>query len=243
MSTIDLNSTLGELVNEKPARMSLFERLRLDYCCGGGQTLAEACARSGLDQDTVLVVLEALEEAPAPAPEFEDLDWRRVSLEDLCKHIVERHHEGLRRELPRIEELLQTVVRVHGRGSVGFDDLQRTFAGMSEELLAHIEMEERTLFPAAHRLEADGDAVDESLLDRHEGEHRQVGEALTALRELTSDYRTDDALCRTHRALLDALRSFEQDLHQHIHEENNVLFPRMRTLNAALARPAAESER
>lgn len=233
MSTIDPNTTLGELVNEQPARMSLLERLRLDYCCGGSQTLAEACARRGLDQDTVLFVLEALDRVPAPAPELEQLDWRRASLGDLCAHIVERHHEGLRSELPRIEQMLQTVVRVHGSGHAGLHDLQRTFTAMSGELLAHIAMEERLLFPAARKLETGGDAVAESLLQQHEHEHTQVGDALTALRELTNDYRTQDALCGTHRALLDALHSLERDLHQHIHEENNVLLPRIRALSPA----------
>jgi regulator of cell morphogenesis and NO signaling len=232
MHTIDANTTLGELVNEKPACVSLLERLRLDYCCGGAQTLAEACARRGIDPHTVRVVLEALAEAPAGPSDLEELDWRGVSLGELCDHIVERHHDGLRRELPRIEELLRTVVRVHGRGNLGLYDLQRTFVGMTEELLPHLELEERVLFPAARKLEVDGAAVAEPLLHEHERDHEHVGDSLTALRELTSDYRVDRALCGTHRALLDALRSLEQDLHQHLHEENNVLFPRVRALNA-----------
>jgi len=239
MNTIDANITLGELVNEKPACMSLLERLRLDYCCGGAQTLAEACARRGLDQHTVCAVLEVLEETPAQLPELEELDWRRASLGELCDHIVERHHEGLRRELPRIEELLRTVVRVHGPGHAGLHDLQRTFVGMSEELLPHLELEERVFFPAARKLEVDGAVVDEPLLQKHEHDHEHVGDSLTALRELTSDYRADRALCGTHRALLDALRSLEQDLHQHIHEENNVLLPRVRALNAMASTPTA----
>jgi regulator of cell morphogenesis and NO signaling len=243
MNTIDANITLGELVNEKPACMSLLERLRLDYCCGGAQTLAEACARRGLDEHTVCAVLEALEETPAQAPELEELDWRDASLGELCDHIVERHHDGLRRELPRIEELLRTVVRVHGHGHAELHDLQRTFVGMSEELLPHLELEERVFFPAARKLEVDGAVVDEPLIEKHEHDHEHVGDSLTALRELASDYRTDGALCGTHRALLDALRSLEQDLHQHIHEENNVLLPRVRALNAMASTPTADRRR
>ena len=240
MNTIDANITLGELVNEQPACISLLERLRLDYCCGGAQTLAEACARRGLDEHTVRAVLEALEETPAQASELEELDWRDASLGELCDHIVERHHDGLRRELPRIEELLRTVVRVHGRGHAGLHDLQRTFTGMSEALLPHLELEERVFFPAARKLETDGALIDEPLIGKHEHDHEHVGDSLTALRELTSDYRTDRALCGTHRALLDALQSLEQDLHQHIHEENNVLLPRVRALNAAASSSSAD---
>lgn len=233
MKRIDTNMTLGELVNEKPASVSLFERLRLDYCCGGGQTLAEACARRGLDQHTVRVVLETLEETSVQPSEIEEFDWRRASLGELCDHIVECHHERLRRELPRIEELLRTVVRVHGSSHADLHDLQRAFVGMAEELLPHLTLEERLLFPAARRLEADGPPVDEPLLEKHQHDHEHVGDSLTALRELTSDYRIDCALCSTHRALLEGLESLEHDLHQHVHEENNVLFPRVRALSAA----------
>jgi regulator of cell morphogenesis and NO signaling len=100
-------------------------------------------------------------------------------------------------------------------------------------------LEERVFFPAARKLEVDGALVDEPLLQKHEHDHEHVGDSLTALRELASDYRTDGALCGTHRALLDALRSLEQDLHQHIHEENNVLLPRVRALNAMASTPTA----
>jgi regulator of cell morphogenesis and NO signaling len=240
MNRIDPNITLGELVNEEPARAALLERLRLDYCCGGAQTLAEACARRGLDQRTVRALLEALKEPNGRQDELEDLDWRRASLGELCDHIVARHHDGLRRELPRIEELLRTVVRVHGQGHAGLHDLQRTFTGMSEELLPHLKLEERIFFPAARKLESDGAEVDEPLIQKHEHDHEHVGDSLTALRELTSDYDTDRTLCGTHRALLDALRSLEADLHQHIHEENNVLLPRVRALNAMASTPTAK---
>lgn len=233
MNRIDANITLGELVNEKPASVTLLERLRLDYCCGGGQTLAEACARRGLDEHTVCAVLEAFDETSVQPLAREEFDWRRASLGELCDHIVECHHEGLRRELPRIEELLATVVRIHGPSHAGLLDLQRVFAGLSEELLPHLESEERVLFPAARGLEVDGAPVDEPWLEKHEHDHEHVGDSLTALRELTSDYRTDSALCSTHRALLGALQSLERDLHQHVHEENNVLFPRIRALSVA----------
>lgn len=243
MNRIDPNITLGELVNEAPARAALLERLRLDYCCGGAQTLTEACARKGLDQHTVRTLLEALEEPDQRQAELEHQDWRRASIGELCDHIIERHHEGLRRELPRIEELLATVVRVHGQGHAGLHDLQRTFAGMSEALLPHLELEERIFFPAARKLETDGAVIDEPLIGKHEHDHEHVGDSLTALRELTSDYDIDHALCGTHRALLDALLSLEADLHQHIHEENNVLLPRVRALNAsALSGRSGRSE-
>jgi regulator of cell morphogenesis and NO signaling len=236
MSAIDPTATLGALVAERPARAPLFERLRLDYCCGGSQTLAEACRRRGLDSDTVRTVLAALDDEANERQGFEDVDWRGASVEELCAHIVAVHHDGLREALPRIEALLSTVVRVHGHRHPEFDDLRRAFEGIRAQIEPHLASEEDVLFPACLALEQQRVPIDAALLDRHEHEHQQVGDALAGLRELSGDYDSERALCGTHRALLETLAAFELDLHQHIHEENNVLLPRVREL-AADARP------
>ena len=104
MSTIDPAGTLGELVAERPACAPVFERLRLDYCCGGSQTLAEACTKRGLEIDTVRAMLEALDATSIEREGFEPTDWRRASIAELCAHIVQGHHNGLRESLPRIEQ-------------------------------------------------------------------------------------------------------------------------------------------
>jgi regulator of cell morphogenesis and NO signaling len=227
---IDPRVSLGQLVVEQPARAEVFERLRLDYCCGGDQTLAHACERRGLDVETVRRMLDALEDRPLDRWRLECGDWRRASLAELCDHIVSAHHDRLRSELPGIDELLATVVRVHGARHPELHDLQRLFGTMQHELEAHIETEERVVFPICRRAEADHAPVDDVVLALHEQEHAETGDALAALRELAHDYDTTGALCGTHRRLLDALQRFELDLHQHIHEENNVLFPRARAL-------------
>lgn len=227
---IDPGASLGALVAEQPSRAELFERLRLDYCCTGSQTLAQACRRGGLDPETVCRMLEALEDSPVDRRHLEASDWRRASIAELCDHIVAAHHDKLRAELPRIEGLLATVVRVHGTGHPNLHDLQRLFATIRHELEPHLESEERALFPACRAAEADRAPVAESLLVPHEQEHAATGDALAALRELADDYDTATALCRTHRTLLEALARLELDLHQHIHEENNVLFSRVRAL-------------
>jgi len=232
MSTIDPAGTLGELVAERPARAPLFERLRLDYCCGGSQTLAEACRKRGLEIDTVRAMLEALDAASIELEGFEPTDWRRASIAELCAHIVEAHHNGLRESLPRIEALLSTVVRVHGSEHPELRELQRAFADIRGELEPHLAREESVLFPACIALERRGIGIEEALLEEHEREHASVGDGLAALRALGGDYSPQQALCGTHRALLDALAAFERDLHQHIHEENNVLLSRARELNA-----------
>ena len=113
-SLIDPGSSLGELVAERPARTQLFEQLRLDYCCGGHQTLAAACAKRGLELEEVNAALQAIDERGLQSASVESRDWRKVATAELCAHIVRVHHEGLREAFPRIERLLATVVRVHG---------------------------------------------------------------------------------------------------------------------------------
>jgi regulator of cell morphogenesis and NO signaling len=122
------------------------------------------------------------------------------------------------------------MVRMHGARHPELHDLQRLFVTMQHALESHMATEERVVFPICRRAEADPAPVGEGVLALHEQEHAETGDALVALRELAHDYDTTGAPCGTHRRLLDALQRFELDLHQHIHEENNVLFPRARAL-------------
>lgn len=234
MNANDHAATLGDLVLDQPAAAALFERLGLDYCCGGRRTLEQACGQRGLDATTVRVLLAALRDEPA-TPSLDHHDVARCSISELCDHIVARHHEPLRTDLAHISELLATVVRVHGKGHPELLDLQRLFATTRSELEIHLRLEEHTLFPACRTLDQHGDAsaFDEGLLVLLEDDHATTGDALYALRELSGGYDTDQALCGTHRALLQSLRALELDLHQHVHEENNVLFPRVRERVAA----------
>lgn len=230
---IDPQTTLGDLVLEQPSRAQLFEQLGFDYCCRGDRTLAAACAQANLDAATVVRVLEAQPAAPAPAREHEQ-DWREASTADLCEHIVEAHHDRLRQELPRLSETVATVAFVHGDDEPTLKELARVFDGLARDLLEHVEREEEQLFPACRALEAgERPAAPETLLAELADDHADVGETLVVLRDLAGGYRSEQARCGTHRALLDGLQELERDLHQHIHEENNLLFPRVREQLAA----------
>jgi regulator of cell morphogenesis and NO signaling len=226
---IALDATLAEIVLRWPEAATTFERLGLDYCCGGHRTLDEACDRQGLDARTVALLLNSLRDAPA-RPGLEAHDVRRASIPELCDHIVSRHHDPLRKALVRIGELLDTVVRVHGRQHPELIDLQRLFAATRADLEHHLGVEEEVLFPACRELDADPHAavLEPDVLALLEDDHAATGDALAVMRELTDGFRGDTALCGTHGALLHALRGFELDLHRHVHEENNVLFPRVR---------------
>lgn len=227
-ATIDPGRTLGELVAERPALVVSLERLRLDYCCGGSRTLEEECRRRGLDPGTIATVLAELGDGES-AGAAEPHDLRGATIPELCDHIVDAHHERVRRELPEIEELLATVVRVHGGEHPELHDLERRFAGLAGELREHLDSEEASVFPAARAVAA-GEAPDPrfaELIGEHMAEHAETGDVLEALRELAGGYERDRAYCGTHRRLLERLEAFEHDLHQHVHEENNLLFPRL----------------
>lgn len=241
---IDEGATLGELAAQHPGRIALFEQLGLDYCCGGSSSLGDACRQQGLDLGSVREQLEDLDaEDRRLAPEWHPLE---ATIDGLCEHIVSVHHHHMREEMPWITELLEKVVRVHGEGHPELERVQRTFAALRTDLEEHIEEEELVLFPACRALErgdADPGRVERGLLDRHRVEHEQVGRQLAALRELAGGYELSHSLCATHRSLLEGLHRFEADLHCHIHEENNVLLPRVGALldppSAAAPNPSA----
>ncbi|HEX5468223.1 MAG TPA: iron-sulfur cluster repair di-iron protein [Gaiellaceae bacterium] len=215
--TIDPSRTVAELVLERPARARVLERLGLDYCCGGKRSLREACESRGLDVAETAAQLEA-----AAAEEGAEPDWTQVPLAELCDHIVAAHHDRLRDELPRLDALLEKVVRAHGAVQPDLADLRDTFRAMRAELEGHMAFEEEQTFPLCRT----GGPFDPDQLAALEHDHEETGAALARLRELAKGYALDGALCNTHRATLDGLRELELDLHRHIHEENNVLFPR-----------------
>lgn len=238
---IDTRTSLGRLAAAQPARIHLFERLRLDYCCGGARSLEEACRDRGLDPDTVRALIEATErdgEGGRDDP-AEEVDLSQASVGELCDHVVAVHHRRLREELPRIAELTAKVARAHGDGRPELELLERAFAVLRAELEPHLVEEERQLFPACAALEREGTAPAGFLaaVDRHRAEHEDVGRKLAALRALADGYDEAGALCSTHRAMLGGLRDFEADLHRHVHEENNLLFPRVRELAARATAP------
>jgi len=242
---LDPERSLGALVAELPARAQLFEQLRFDYCCGGRQSLAEACAKRGLDVAAVRAALQALDVAER-SDDVERRDWRAVGLGELCGRIVAVHHDGLREAFPRIGSLLEAAVRVHGASDPRLHDVQRVFAEVRADLELHLASEEGELFPACIAWEQRGTLVDERMISEHEREHAALGDVLSALRVLCDDYDRTSALCNTHQALLAALEAFEQDLHRHVHEENNILLLRVRephAREAAAVRRAATPER
>ena len=241
ITRLDPQSTIGELVTERPGRSRVFERLNVDYCCGGKLPLAEACEKRGLDVDTVLAQLQQAD-AEADVRDASLADADAMGLTELADHIEQTHHAYLRSELPRLDQMTEKVYRVHGESDPRLAEVRWAFTALKHELESHMPKEEQILFPIIRRMEAEGRSVQTPFgsiaqpIAQMELEHEQAGDALATIREATDGYRPPLWACNTYRAMLDALRQLEQDMHQHVHKENNVLFPKALELEAQLAR-------
>jgi len=235
MPTSPLIQTVGELVRENPARSRVFERLSIDYCCGGKVPLREACRGRGLDPERVAADLAAVDDEPVESPD----DPASMGLAALADHIEATHHALLREELPRLDVMTEKVAQVHGDAEPRLHDIRRVFVACREELEAHMLKEERVLFPMIRELEqADGPVAFHcgslaNPIRMMEHEHDSAGDAMARFKELTDGYTPPEWACNTYRAMVDGLAAFERDMHQHVHKENNVLFPRALELEAS----------
>lgn len=231
--------TVRDIALENPASVRVFEKYGIDYCCGGRMPLAEACATRNLSVDEVIASLETAAALPASGAQ----DWARESLARLSAHIVDTHHAYIRRELPRLYELAAKVVGRHGDSRLELPVLQAKLSELGEELIAHLGKEEVVLFPYIARFEqyASGAGTQPRNcfgsvahpIAMMTQEHDLAGSLMGEIRALSGDYAPPAGACPTYRAFYAGLLEFEQDLHRHIHLENNILFPRAIALEAA----------
>lgn len=231
------NATVRDIAASSLAAVRVFERLGIDYCCGGKRSLANVCGEKGFE---MAAVLQELSDAMADAPAVES-DWKDAPLTALVEHIVSTHHSYLRRELPGIEARLEKVYRVYNeRYGPTLPGLPAVFTGLKEELEAHLAKEETVLFPVIAAYEA-AIAAGRPLppvpfgsvsrpVHMMESEHEGAGRALAMIRNITRNYDVPEFACVTYRALMSSLAELERDLHVHIHLENNILFPRAEQL-------------
>jgi regulator of cell morphogenesis and NO signaling len=237
--TITTTKTVGEIATEMPSATREFEKLGIDYCCGGTRTLGEACAAANISVDDVLA---RLQKSLASTQSADSKAWQNQSLDDLIAHITGTHHMFVREESPRIEALAAKVVGVHGKNHPELIQVQEVFSALAGELSVHLMKEEQILFPYLRRLEESalaGEPAPPAMFGKVVNpvrmmmqEHDGAGDALRSLRAITNDYRVPDDACISYRTLYQALQGFEADLHQHIHLENNILFPRAVAMEA-----------
>ena len=230
--SVTAEKTVRELAVEVPNATRVFERFGLDYCCGGKKSLQEACNGANLPVDEVIRALDAAARK-SPAPDAAEL--AAGSLAELIDHIVKTHHKFTREEINRLTALLNKVCSVHGKNHGELLSIRDTFAGLAQELTLHLMKEENILFPYIIRLE-ESSLQRESVIPPPFGtvqnpirmmtqEHDGAGEALRSIRRASPDFQPPEDACISYRTLYQALANFEADLHQHIHLENNVLFP------------------
>ncbi len=224
--------TVRAIALEQPTAIRVFEQFGIDYCCGGRKPLAEACAAGNLEIAAVIAALEAAGKKPGT-----ELDnWSEKSLESLSSHIVAKHHGYIKGELPRLAQLAQKVVKRHGSTKPELPLIAAALMHLDEELMQHLAKEEAVLFPHIARLEqsiSNGTPKPHSCFGTVSNpiammtqEHDAAGTLLAEIRRLSGNFTTPPDACPTFHAFYDGLREFEQDLHQHIHLENNIYFPR-----------------
>jgi regulator of cell morphogenesis and NO signaling len=231
---IHSTNTVGELAVAIPGATRVFEALGIDYCCGGNRTLDEVCRISNLTVENVLHSLTQTEQA-IPANQ-QTQDWQKTSLTALFNYIVDYHHAFTRKELERLEALINKVCSVHGQNHPELLQLQTLFQAINKDLLPHMLKEEQVLFPYIEKLEKaslNNGSIPVPFFHTLQNpvrmmmfEHDAAGEILAEMRLLTNNYTVPPEGCISYKTLYQALQDFEYDLHQHIHLENNLLFPR-----------------
>ena len=238
MEALD-SRTVRELASATPGAARVFEKFGIDYCCGGERSLAQACSAAKVN---ALEVAEALEK---PQPQGGDPDWQKATLAELVKHIVAKHHEYVRQEIQRLIPLSAKVSGVHGKNHPELEKVQSSFQALAEELTTHLMKEERMLFPYIEQLELAANSGSlpaaspfgtvKNPVRMMMMEHDSAGELLRKMRDVSKNYALPADACMSFQMLYRALEEFESDLHQHIHLENNILFPRAIELEAKAA--------
>ena len=239
--TISSTMKVRDVALDLPQATRVFERLKIDYCCGGDQPLGEACASAGVE---IAILERMLDEAEqAEVGRNGSLDFQKASLSELVGYILDKHHVYTKEEMTRLEPLIDKVIGAHGGNHPELPEIGGLFQQLCADLKPHMFKEEQILFPYIVEMER-------SALQNRPApfapfgtinnpirmmmmEHETVGDLLRELRSLSSNYAVPADACLSYQTLYRELEAFEQDLHQHIHLENNILFPRAVELEAS----------
>ena len=239
MTILDATTTVRDTVAGDYRAAAVFERHGIDYCCGGNRTIGQAAAEAGVPADRVLTALADLGDADASLPP-RYASWDQAFL---VGYILANHHAYVRAALPAILAHAQKVAGTHGERHPEMIDVARTFEGVVAEMTQHMMKEEHILFPYVTSLAAQAASgcpagpspfgTVANPIRMMEAEHESAGAAMRRIRELTGGYRPPEDACTTYRVTLAELDEFERDLHQHVHLENNILFPRALEMEGA----------
>jgi regulator of cell morphogenesis and NO signaling len=231
-------TTVRQIVGRFPQTRRVFEKHGIDYCCGGKLTVEDAANQVRANLLVMIGDLDAALKVPPDEHKPEEKDWYNSPVPQLVAHILDVHHAYMHAALPTVRQLVAKVLRVHGpkHGDV-LQPLARLYAALDTELTAHLAKEERVLFPMILGIVATGGnkpstaelhcrSVAEPIAQM-QYEHEKAGAVLDELRQVTTGYTLPPDACLTFTALYEEIKRMEADLHQHIHLENNILFPRI----------------
>jgi regulator of cell morphogenesis and NO signaling len=241
--TMNFNSEtkVKDIAISNPAARQVLEDAGLDYCCGGGKSLHDACLHADV---TTEEILERLRENGTNM-RFDELNWTAAPLADLTLHIREKHHRYVREAITRVGNLLNKVKAKHEENHPEISEIQRLFTEVGKEMIMHMQKEEQILFPYIDALEK-ARKVNGTLeppffqtvrnpIHAMMKEHDAAGELVRQIRQASCEYVPPGDACTSYGALYQDLREFEADLHQHVHLENNILFPRAVEMENAVA--------
>lgn len=230
---------VNEIALSNPAARRILEDAGVDYCCGGEKSLAEACLRANVPAETIL---NRLRQNSASAGS-EESGWTKAPLAELTRHIREHHHRYVRNVIPRLSGMLAKVREKHGSNHREVGEIETLFADVAHEMLLHMQKEEHILFPYIDALEHSAKGQGEveppffqtvrNPVSMMMQEHDAAGELVRRIRAASNGYQAPADGCTTFKAAYQELQQFEEDLHLHVHLENNILFPRAIELEAA----------
>lgn len=238
--TSDSNSTIGEFVANDWRTAEVFKRYGIDFCCGGKRTVAEACQKKGIDPKQVITELEEI----VLTGSTNQQNYNEWNLDFLVDYIVNNHHQYVKKATPFLDEISLKVARVHGDHHPELIEINQHVMEVIEELEMHMHKEEMVLFPYIKQLaeaNSKGTKVVRPMfgtianpINMMESEHVSAGNSLAAIELLSNRFTPPADACTSYRVLFAKLAEFQQDLHQHIHLENNILFPKALALEETL---------
>ncbi|MBS1611093.1 MAG: iron-sulfur cluster repair di-iron protein [Bacteroidetes bacterium] len=226
-----LEQTLAGIVTGNHQAVGVFEKYNLDFCCKGKRTLAEACLENSIDALTIERELNSIKEAQ----QSRQMPFTEMSAEQLINYLLVKHHFYVKQSMPRIQSHLQKVAMKHGDRFPYMREVFNLFAAVNEDMTQHMEKEEMILFPRIKEVEQllllnESAYIQEVFISAPiqamETEHERAGELLFNIRRLTNNYSAPEGACTTFKICLAELKEFEEDLHEHVHLENNILFPK-----------------
>ena len=223
--------SVGELVKERLGRAKIFERFGIDYFCGGKESLRLSCVSSGVD---LVAVVQELQDEEASGTKLAQMDWSKRAIFQLVDHIDESHNQFLKTELPRLLTVIDGLRKSYARSHPELFEIRDIFRNLTIELGIHVLNDERLLFPLCRAVGRAGAAPlkrtdPKNLVSVIQAGNESTAEAMKKIRDLTNHYAFPNDVGNSYKFMLQALRGLEADLHLHIHEENNVLFPLLLT--------------